>query len=129
MLLSLGQSRALLIANVLALALSITLTLALVPSVGAKGAAAATVAGEFALALFYGVALFGRRLVSGVSGRFVGPVALAAAPAAALVLIPGLRDIPLVLAATAVYFAVLAALGAIPAELRAAFSEVVRART
>ena len=104
-LLSLGQSRALLIANVLALALSITLTLALVPSVGAKGAAAATVAGEFALALFYGVALFGRRLVSGVSGRFVGPVALAAAPAAALVLIPGLRDIPLVLAATAVYFA------------------------
>jgi O-antigen/teichoic acid export membrane protein len=128
-LLSLGESRALLIANALALALSIALTLALVPAIGAKGAAIATVAGEFGLALLYGIALFGRRLVSGVSGRFVGPVALAAAPAAALALIPGLHDIPLVVASTAVYFVVLAALGGIPAELRAAFSEVVvRAR-
>ena len=127
-LLSLGQSRALLISNALALALSITLTLTLVPPFGAKGAATATVIGEFALALLYAVALFSRGLVSGVSARFVGPVVLAAAPAAALALIPGLGSITLVIAATAVYFLVLSALGAIPAELRAAFSEVVRAR-
>ena len=127
-LLSLGQSRALLISNALALALSITLTLALVPPFGAKGAATATVVGEFALALFYAVALFGRGIVSGVSARFVGPVLLAAAAAAALALIPGLRNLPLVIAASVVYFLVLAALGAIPAELRAAFSEVMRAR-
>jgi len=127
-LLSLGQSRALLISNALALAISIALTLALVPVVGAKGGAIATVAGEFALASFYAIALFGRRLVSGVSARFVVPIALAAAPAAALALIPGLGDVPQVIAATAVYFAVLFALGGIPPELRAAFSEVMQAR-
>jgi O-antigen/teichoic acid export membrane protein len=115
-LLSLHLHRALLVSNVLALGGSVALTLALVPSLGARGAAIASVVGEVGLAVVYAVALARRKALS-MPWRVVPPVVLAAGLALALVLIPGLRGIPLVIAATVVYFAVLAVTRAIPTEL------------
>jgi O-antigen/teichoic acid export membrane protein len=115
-LLSLRVHLALLLANAVALVTSIALTLALVPSLGARGAAVATVVGELGLAVAYGVALV-RRTPGSLPWGVVPPVALAGGLAAALALIPGLRDIPLVLAATAVYFGILALTRSIPPEL------------
>ena len=57
-LLSLRRHTALLVANGLALATSVALTLALVPGHGAKGAAVAAVTGESTLALLYAITLF-----------------------------------------------------------------------
>ena len=53
LLLSIRRHTALLVANSIALGGSLLLTLVLVPSYGAKGAAIATVAGEFGLAIAY----------------------------------------------------------------------------
>ena len=115
-LLSLRLHRALLLANALALGTSIVLTLALVPSLGARGAAVATVVGEVGLAVAYAVALL-RRTPGSLPWGVVPPVALAAGLAAALAFIPWLRGIPLVAAATVVYFAILALTRSIPPEL------------
>ncbi len=115
-LLSLRRHRALLVANGIALAVSITLTLVLVPELGARGAAVAAVTGEIGLALLYGIALL-RGQMRTLSWRVVPPVLLATALALALLLVPGLHGVPLVLAATAVYFATLTVSKAIPPEL------------
>jgi O-antigen/teichoic acid export membrane protein len=115
-LLSLRRHTALLVANGIALATSVTLTVVLVPQLGARGAAVAAVTGESLLALIYGVALL-RGALETVSWRVVPPVLLATALALALLLIPGLRGLPLVIAATVVYFATLALTKAIPPEL------------
>lgn len=115
-LLSLRLHLALLLANALALGTSIVLTVALVPSLGARGAAIATVVGEIGLAVAYAVALL-RRAPGSMPLRVVPPVALASGLALALALIPGLRGIPLVLAATVVYFGTLAVTRSIPPEL------------
>ena len=58
-LLSLRRHRELLLANLVALALAVGLTLGLSPVYGAQGAAVATVAAEFGLASMYALFLFG----------------------------------------------------------------------
>jgi O-antigen/teichoic acid export membrane protein len=122
-LLSLHRNMVLLVANGLALALSAGLTIALVPTIGAKGAAIATVSGEFALAAMYSVALFRRERAFSLSLGVVPRVAAAALAAAALLLIPGLDGIALVIAASVVYAAVLFAVRAVPPELLDAFRD------
>lgn len=117
-LLSLHRHRALLWANLVALGASMAITLALVPVLGAKGAAIATVAGEGTLALIY-TFVQPIRVSLGVVPR----AALAVGAAAALLLIPGLRGLGLVLAATAIYFAVAFVVKAMPPEILAAIGE------
>lgn len=120
-LLALHRHRTLLVANVIGLATSGLVTVALVPDYGAKGAAIATVAGEFALAAVYTMSVFGRDRRLRVSVSVVPKVAVAAAAALALAAVPGLRDVPLVLAASVVFFLVLWVLRGIPSELHEAF--------
>ncbi len=122
-LLALHRHRALLLANMVGLAMSGLLTALLVGPYGAKGAAIATVGGEFTLALAYTVALLGRDRRLRVSVGVIPKVAAAAAAALALALVPGLDRLPLVLAASAAYFAVLWAVRGIPDELHSAFLE------
>jgi O-antigen/teichoic acid export membrane protein len=106
-----------LVANAIALVAATAAALALVPFIGAKGAAVATVAGESILALAYAVALFrgGRDLQ--ISPRVVPKVVVAAALAALLVFVPGLSGLALAVAAGAVYIVVLSLLGGVPPEL------------
>jgi O-antigen/teichoic acid export membrane protein len=121
-LLALRRHAMLLCANLGALALAIVLTLALVPTYGAIGAATAAAATEVALAVVYGIALLGpggSRLAVGVRPVWAGAVAAAAAVAVVIVL-----DVPAAGAAVlalAVYVACLFALRAVPAEMIAAF--------
>ena len=122
-LVSLHRHRVLLAANALGLALSVVLTVLLVPRLGAEGAAWATLVGELAIAGVYAVALFARDVRIPFS-RVVPSVALAAVLAAAAALVAGLPDVLRVIAVTGVYFAVLAALGALPSEVREAFVAV-----
>ena len=90
-LLSLRRHTALLVANGLALATSVALTLALVPGHGAKGAAVAAVTGESTLALLYAVTLF--RGAWGEPWSRVFPAVFAAIGLSlALLLVPGLRS-------------------------------------
>lgn len=119
-LLSLRRHRALLIANAVALVTSAGLTLALAPGLGAMGAAYASVAGEFALAIGYLVALLRGPDAIRLSLAIVPPVALAAITAGSVVLLP----VPTAVAAPfsgIVFVAVLIALRAVPAELTEAW--------
>jgi O-antigen/teichoic acid export membrane protein len=122
-LLALHRHTALLTANLLGLATSALVTVALVPDHGAKGAAIATLAGEFVLAAVYTVALLGRDRRLRPSAWVVPKAAVATAAALALALVPSLTGLLLVLAATVVYFAVLWILRGIPSELHEAFLE------
>ena len=76
-LLSMHLHKALLVANSVGLVLSLALTLALVPSLGAKGGAIATVAGEFALTAGYFIAVrhAGLRLPFRIAVPVARPVA------------------------------------------------------
>jgi O-antigen/teichoic acid export membrane protein len=115
-LVSLHRHRVLLLAAASALAISVGLTLALVPAIGAEGAAVATLLAETAIAALYAWVLFARgdfRLEFGVVAR----VAVATASAAALVLVPGLGPALLVILGTAVFFGVLWAIGGVPEEI------------
>jgi len=125
-LLSLHRHRALLVANLIGLGASMAVTLALVPSLGAKGAAIATVSGEVTLAVIYTLAVLRGPESIRVSLGVVPRAGVAVAAATALLLVPGLRDLALVLAATAVYFAVAFAVKAMPPEIVAAFGERLR---
>jgi O-antigen/teichoic acid export membrane protein len=116
-LLSLRLHRALLVANAVALGLSITLTLVLVPGLGARGAAVASVTGEFTLAIAYAFALFRAGARPEISVRVAIGVVLATLASAALTAVPHLENLALVAAATAVYFGVLGAAGGVPSEL------------
>jgi O-antigen/teichoic acid export membrane protein len=120
-LLSLHRHRALLLTNLVGLGASMAITLALVPVLGAKGAAIATVAGEMTLAITYSLTVIraGIRVSLGVVPR----AALAVAAASALLLIPGLRSLALAVAATAVYFVVAFVVKAMPPEIVAAIAE------
>jgi O-antigen/teichoic acid export membrane protein len=120
-LLALHRHRALLLANLVGLATSGLTTILLVPDHGAKGAAIATLAGESALALSYTVALLGRDRRLRFEIAVIPKVMVAVAAALLIALIPGLERLPLVVAASAAYFAVLWALRAIPKELPASF--------
>lgn len=115
-LLSERRHTAILIANAAALLMSAALTLGLVPLLGARGAAIATVAGESTLVVAYGVTLFAGSDLK-VELGFVLKVAVAAGAALLLLLVPGLGSLPLALAATIVYAVVLLLVRGIPREL------------
>jgi O-antigen/teichoic acid export membrane protein len=116
-LLSLHRHRIVLTANALAFALSVTMTLALVPEFGAEGAAAATLIGESALALTFAGALFVRERLP-FPGRALPPVLLASALAVPFAVLSQLPDLVRLAGVTGVFFAVAALLGAIPQEVR-----------
>jgi O-antigen/teichoic acid export membrane protein len=116
-LLSLHRHRDLLVANGVALVVSVGLTLALVPSQGARGAAIGTTAAEFALALMSAVLL--ARARAELRPPLAGPgiALLCALLAAAVVLIPGLHEVARAALASVVYFGALTLLGRVPQEL------------
>jgi O-antigen/teichoic acid export membrane protein len=116
-LISLARYRDVLILSAAALVASIVLVLSLAPGLGAEGGAYANVGGETVSALV-GIALL-TRTEHGLSIPWptVGKVIVAIAPAAALVLIPGLPDVAVAALATVVYGALLLALRAVPSEL------------
>jgi O-antigen/teichoic acid export membrane protein len=124
-LLSLRRHKAILIGNLVPLAVGVTLTLILAPDHGANGAAVATVVGEAGLA----AAMLG--LAAGTaSGRV--PLSLRAFPQVALaaglatliavLLLPHVHELVVAIVATLVYFGVLYPLGLIPSELRDALA-------
>jgi O-antigen/teichoic acid export membrane protein len=123
-LLTLRRYRWVLLSNLLALLIAASLTLALAPSLGARGAALAALVAECGLALSQAVML--RRAASRVSLplRTVA-LALGAGAAAALAgLALPLHPLIGVFVASVVYFAILALLGRLPPEIR----EVLSAR-
>jgi O-antigen/teichoic acid export membrane protein len=122
-LLSLHRHTALLVSNCLGLVLSLVLTLTLVPSLGAKGAAIATVAGEFALAVAYFAAL--RRAALRLPLRIILPVGAAAGIAATLVF-ASLSSLVLAAAVGTVYVVLLFAFRAVPPEVLEAFTALTR---
>jgi O-antigen/teichoic acid export membrane protein len=115
-LLSLHRHMELFVANALAILIGGGLTVLLVPKHGAEGAAIATTATEFALAAIYAVMLARGRGEFSASPKVLPPVALATLLAAATLAVP-VHDVARVALASAVYFGVLGALRAIPAEV------------
>lgn len=116
-LLALHRHSALLICSLIALLVTVGATLGLAPVIGASGAAVATVAGEWTLAISLVIALArtNRQLVP--KGRTIAPrVALAGGAAFATMLlpIPGLAQLAL---AVAIYGAMIALLRALPREI------------
>ncbi len=117
-LLTLRRYRAVLASNLLALAISATLTLALAPSLGARGAAIAALLAEAGLAISQ-VVMLGRTAPDVALPVLAVAVAALAGGAAVLVgiLVPVHPLIGIVLA-SAVYFALLKLLGRFPPEVR-----------
>jgi O-antigen/teichoic acid export membrane protein len=117
-LLSLHEHRRLLIANLLALVVSVVLTLVLAAADGAQGAAIATIGCETTLAVTTLVALAWRRPSYRPRPGVIVKVAAAAGVAAAAALLPDLASLLRAVVAMVVYAALVLALGAVPAELR-----------
>lgn len=115
-LLSLREHRRLLIANGIALAIAIPLSLTLVPSLGAEGAAIATAATEFVLAGVYWWSLAHSRARLRPSLALLPRVTVAALAGALVLLLP-LPSIVLWAIGSAVYLALLALTRAFPPEL------------
>jgi O-antigen/teichoic acid export membrane protein len=116
-LLSLSLYREILVANAVALTVSLGLTLSLVPTHGAEGAAVATVFGEAALGVSYAVALLRRRPDLRLSLAIVPRVAAALLAASAVLLIPGLANEVRLVAVGAVYGVAALLFGAVPPEI------------
>jgi O-antigen/teichoic acid export membrane protein len=123
-LLTLRRYRAVLMSNLLALAISASLTLALAPSLGARGAALAALVAELGLAVSQAVML--RRAADGVALPLMTVVAAGVAGGAAVAVGLLLPVHPLIgiVVASAVYFAILALLGRFPPEV----AEILSAR-
>lgn len=121
-LLSLRRYRELLIANALAAVVAAGATFALVPSLGAQGAALATVAGEGALAIAYAVVLArtDRRMLPRVG--FLWKVLMAAGVGALAGLLP-VSSLVMAVIGTTAYAATALALRAVPRELLHALRE------
>lgn len=116
-LLALHRHSAQLICNLFSLAVTVALTLGLAPVIGARGAAVATVVGEWTVAISLLVALAWVKSTLVPSVLRVAPrVALAGAGAFATMLLPIPALAQLALAAT-LYAAVILALRALPREL------------
>jgi O-antigen/teichoic acid export membrane protein len=117
-LLTLRRYRAVLLSNLLALAISATLTLALAPSLGARGAALAALVAECGLAVSQALML--RRAAPGVSLALgtIAIVAVAGGAGAAVGLVLPIHPLLGVLVASIVYFAILALLGRLPPEIQ-----------
>jgi len=115
-LLSLRRHKALMLASLVGLVVSVGLCLALIPIWGARGAAVATTVAEFGVATTNVVLL--TRVGRGVtlSWAILWPVALAAALGATAFALP-IPDVVRALVGTTVFVATLAALGRIPREL------------
>jgi O-antigen/teichoic acid export membrane protein len=126
-LLALRRHRELLVANGVALVVIVVLAFALVPPLGAEGGALAVVLGECVLVTASTAGLL--RAAPGLRPelRVVPRVALAAALGAAAALVPPLPEVAEIAAAGGVYLGALAALGAIPGELRAAVAARIAA--
>jgi O-antigen/teichoic acid export membrane protein len=116
-LLSLREHRRMLQANGLALALAVILSLALVPSFGARGAAVATAATEFALAGAYWWSLSRSQARLRPSLSLLPKVLVAAGAAGALALVLPLPSVVLWAISSAVYLTLLLLLRAFPPEL------------
>jgi O-antigen/teichoic acid export membrane protein len=116
-LLALERYRQLLLANLAALAVSVSLTLALAPDHGARGAALATVCGESVLAL--GTLLALRRAAPQFRPKFaiIAKVALAAAPGVWLALDASVPSLLRGLLALGAYLLVIVVTRAVPGEL------------
>lgn len=117
-LISLHRHRALILANLLALSITATLTLVLASTHGARGAAVATVCGEWVLSLAYIFAL--SRGPDGLRPKLtvVVKVAIASIPAFSVMLL-GLPDVAQLLVATLLYALGIITLRAVPRELYA----------
>jgi O-antigen/teichoic acid export membrane protein len=122
-LLALDRMRAVLVANALALATSVGLTLALAGPIGARGAAVANVGGEAVLGGAYAFALLRARPDLRVSIGVVWPSLLASAAAAATLLVP-IGAVAQAVLATLLFGAVLVVFRAIPPEI----AEALRSR-
>lgn len=125
-LLSLRQHGDILRANVFALFVAVAGTFALVPNHGAKGAAIATAAAEFALAGAYGFFLMRRRSDLRPSLSTVPAVAGGIAAATVLAIVLPLPSVALAALGLAVYVGILLALRAVPSELWHALSSIRR---
>ena len=123
-LLALRLQRLLMVCNLLAVVVAGGLTFALVPGMGAMGAAVAMVVSEAVLAGGYAVSLWRSRPDLVVSTSVVPKVALATAAGGALAL-TGLHEAAVVALATLVYFGLLAATRAIPQEIAQAAEPVL----
>lgn len=117
-LLTLRRYRPVLAANLLALAISGVLTLALVPSLGARGAAIAAVVAETGLAVASALILHRALPQVKLSLRAIPIVAIAGALAVAAGLLAPIHPILGVILASAVFLALLALCGRLPPELR-----------
>jgi O-antigen/teichoic acid export membrane protein len=120
-LLALRRHRAILLGNLVPLAFGVTATLVLAPAHGSDGAAIATVAAELGLAitmLWLSRGPAPNRVP--LSLRILLPTALAAGAATGtgLFLLAHTHPVLATIGASAVYFAALAALGQVPAEVR-----------
>jgi O-antigen/teichoic acid export membrane protein len=124
---ALREQRALAWANVAGVATAGLLTAALIPGYGALGAAIAMTAAEVFLAALYAFVLMRRRPYLRPELGIVPRTLVAAAPALGLWFTP-LPDIVNVVLATAVFFALLVALGGMPVEVKKALVDRWRAR-
>lgn len=115
-LVSIRRYRPLLLASSTALALNILLALLLVPSLGAEGGAIADVATEALAALALCVLLARSTPGLRLAPSFAFALVLACAACAPLLLLP-IGSLGRACAASAIYFAVLLAMGAIPREV------------
>jgi O-antigen/teichoic acid export membrane protein len=120
-LLALGRQRELILTNGLALLGVAAFALALVPPFGAEGGAGASVLGDALLAalIYWRVSRAAGRL--SVDPRFLLRVAVAAAVACAVLLIPGLPDLVAAVLAGGVFLGVGQVIGMIPKEVHEAF--------
>lgn len=116
-LLALHRYRSMLLITGSGLAVSVALTLVLVPLLQARGAALAFAGGEVALTVLSFVALHNAKSDIGFSARVPVRVLLAALVAAAVVLVPGLTSLPEALIGCTLYAVVLLLSRAIPVEL------------
>ena len=117
LLLSLRLFRALLVANALAVAIATVLSLVLIPSLGARGAAIAPTVSEACLAIAYAYSLRRHDSRYSVSLSLVPRIALATAVAFGITYALPLTSIEGLLVFTAAYALLLMALRAIPFEI------------
>jgi O-antigen/teichoic acid export membrane protein len=123
-LLSERRHNGVLVSNAVALLVGVAVALALVPEMGGKGAAVATVAGEFSLSVAYAVALFRGTPDLRISLKVVPKVALAASLALTVIFVPGLGSLALAAVASVIFVVVLLVLRAVPPELWHALSGI-----
>ena len=117
-LLTMGRFRPVLIANLMALVVSATVTLLLAPELGARGGALAVLAGETGLGLVSALILVRAMPDARLPVSIVPVAALAGCTATAAGLLLPIPPIIAAIVATGVYLAVLALCRRLPSELR-----------